>query len=175
MRVALVIYKAHSHGQDSVLHITKKSRYAVRALIGLSLRKDNGPVPLADLARSIDVPFQFLEQIFAQLRRSGIVTAKRGAKGGYMLAIDADDISVLSIIETLDGPINPAECTGESSCGRVSECSASFVWLETKKVMEDYLGRETIASLAAHGAGAASAQEDPRSGTGLSSDREATQ
>lgn len=138
-----------------MMHITKKSRYAVRALVGLALREDGAPTPLAELARSCEVPFQFLEQIFAQLRRAGIVTAKRGVKGGYLLAGDPGEISVLSVIEALDGPITPADCAAETSCSRRSKCSASTVWLQTKQVVEDHLSGVSIGQLAAGGVGSA--------------------
>jgi len=62
-------------------------------------------VPIAELARGADVPVQFLEQLFANLRRAGLLRSQRGVKGGYSFARPADQITVLEIVELLDGPL----------------------------------------------------------------------
>jgi DNA-binding IscR family transcriptional regulator len=85
-----------------VLSITSKSPYAVRALATLHRLGDAGPVPIGELARRGDLPVQFLEQLFATLR---------GVKGGYSFARPASQITVLEIVELLDGPFG-AEATG---------------------------------------------------------------
>src|SRR4051812_7305903 len=87
-----------------MLSITTKSPYAVRALTELVRLGGQGPVPLAELARRRDVPVQFLEQLFAVLRRAGLLRSQRGVKGGYAFARDPSDITVLEVVELLDGP-----------------------------------------------------------------------
>lgn len=88
-----------------MLQITSKSPYAVRALAELHRRGDAGPVPVAELARKADVPVQFLEQLFAALRRAGLLRSQRGVKGGYSLARPGHGITVLEVVELLDGPL----------------------------------------------------------------------
>jgi Rrf2 family transcriptional regulator, cysteine metabolism repressor len=88
-----------------VLSITSKSPYAVQALAELGRSDGTGPVPIGELARRRDVPVQFLEQLFAVLRRGGIVSSQRGVKGGYRFAREPSSISVLEIVELLDGPL----------------------------------------------------------------------
>ncbi|MDX6642583.1 MAG: Rrf2 family transcriptional regulator, cysteine metabolism repressor [Solirubrobacteraceae bacterium] len=85
--------------------ITTKSPYAVRALVELHRRGDSGPVPIAELARRGEIPVQFLEQLFATLRRAGLLRSQRGVKGGYSFARPAEEIPVLEIVELLDGPL----------------------------------------------------------------------
>src|SRR5271155_3520026 len=87
-----------------MISITAKSPYAVRALVELHLSGDAGPVPIGELARRGDIPVQFLEQLFATLRRSGIVRSQRGVKGGYSFARPAGDVTVLEVVELLEGP-----------------------------------------------------------------------
>jgi Rrf2 family protein len=88
-----------------MLSITTKSPYAVRALSELARMGAAGPVPIAELARRRDIPVQFLEQLFATLRRAGLLRSQRGVKGGYSFARDPAEISVLEVVELLDGPL----------------------------------------------------------------------
>jgi Rrf2 family transcriptional regulator, cysteine metabolism repressor len=88
-----------------MISITTKSPYAVDALVELHLHGDSGPVPVAELARRRQIPVQFLEQLFATLRRAGLLRSQRGVKGGYSFARPATDITVLEVVELLDGPL----------------------------------------------------------------------
>ena len=88
-----------------MLSITTKSPYALAALVELYGYGDRGPVPIAELARRRDIPVQFLEQLFATLRRAGVLRSQRGVKGGYSFARPATEITVLELVEVLDGPV----------------------------------------------------------------------
>lgn len=88
-----------------MISITSKSPYALAALVELYRHGDRAPVPLAELARRRDIPAQFLEQLFAVLRRSGLLRSQRGVKGGYSFARPANEITVLELVELLDGPL----------------------------------------------------------------------
>ena len=88
-----------------MLSITTKSPYAVKALVELARSGDAGPVPIGELARRRDIPVQFLEQLFASLRRAGVLRSQRGVKGGYSFARDPATITVLEVVELLDGPV----------------------------------------------------------------------
>ena len=94
-----------------MLSITSKSPYAVRALVELHRFGDDGPVPIAELAKRGGIPAQFLEQLFATLRRAGVLRSQRGVKGGYSFARPASEITVLEVVEHLDGPLG-AEAAG---------------------------------------------------------------
>ncbi len=88
-----------------MISITSKSPYAVVALTELGRNAPGEPVPIGELARRRDVPVQFLEQLFAVLRRAGVVNSQRGVKGGYRFARDPASVTVLEIVELLDGPL----------------------------------------------------------------------
>jgi len=88
-----------------MLSITTKSPYALSALVELHRLQAAGPVPIAELARRREIPVQFLEQLFASLRRAGILRSQRGVKGGYTLARPAAEVTVLELVEVLDGPL----------------------------------------------------------------------
>ena len=95
-----------------MLSITTKSPYAVRALTELARSGGAGPVPIGELARRRDIPVQFLEQLFAALRRAGILKSQRGVKGGYSFAREPSEVTVLEVVELLDGPFGAGAESG---------------------------------------------------------------
>lgn len=115
-----------------MISITTKSPYALRALTELGRSGDVGPVPIGELAKRRDVPVQFLEQLFAVLRRAGLLRSQRGVKGGYSFAREPASITVLEVVELLDGPI-----------GR----DAEGVFAEAAAAARDVLARTTIADV----------------------------
>ena len=88
-----------------MISITSKSPYALRALAELGRTGGDGPIPIGELARRRDIPVQFLEQLFATLRRAGVLRSQRGVKGGYLFERDPSTITVLEVVELLDGPL----------------------------------------------------------------------
>src|SRR5438874_12021258 len=102
-----------------MLSITTKSPYALKALTELGRQGGETPVPIGELARRRDIPAQFLEQLFAVLRRAGLLRSQRGVKGGYAFARPADEITVLELVELLDGPV------GRGATGVFEEAAAA--------------------------------------------------
>src|SRR3954467_13339847 len=88
-----------------MISITTKSPYALQALAELGRAGEAAPVPIGELARRRAIPVQFLEQLFATLRRAGILRSQRGVKGGYSFARPPSEITVLEVVELLDGPV----------------------------------------------------------------------
>jgi Rrf2 family protein len=129
-----------------VLAITSKSPYAVRALAELARSGNAGPVPIGEIARRREIPVQFLEGLFATLRRAGILHSQRGVKGGYSFARPADQLTVLEVVEALEGALGgDADKQGE-------------VWSDAIEAMRDRLRAVTIAEVAQREARAAGAQ-----------------
>ncbi|MDQ2622239.1 MAG: Rrf2 family transcriptional regulator [Actinomycetota bacterium] len=87
-----------------MISVTSKSRYAVVAMAELA-RSGERPLPVKELAERRDIPDQFLEQLFSTLRRSGLLTSHRGSKGGYTLSRPAEEITVLEVVQALDGKV----------------------------------------------------------------------
>lgn len=131
-----------------MISITARSKYALRALLELAARGGDAPVPIGDLAVSRQIPVQFLEQVFAALRRREILCSVRGVRGGYRFARPPDEITVLDIVEALDGPLCPLVCTSDRGCERADECGAGSVWWEAKRGLERTLRSLTIADVA---------------------------
>ncbi len=131
------------------MHISSKSRYALRALVELELRTggDAKPVRVADLAAERELPEQFLEQLFATLRRAGILHSHRGVGGGFTFARRPDQISVLDVVIALDGPLGVAACL-EGDCDLEDHCGAAAVWREASEAFEGVLSRTAVTDLA---------------------------
>jgi Rrf2 family protein len=96
--------------------LSNKGRYAVRALFDIAFYSDGGPTQVRDIAERQAIPPRFLEQIFQDLKRAGIVGSKRGPQGGYSLARAAASISVGDIVRSLEGPITLGD--GKRQLGR---------------------------------------------------------
>lgn len=116
-----------------MISISTKSPYALSALVELHHHGDRGPVPIAELARRRDIPVQFLEQLFATLRRAGVLRSQRGVKGGYSFARSAGDITVLELVELLDGPVG---------------ADANGVFADAAQAARQVLSQSTVAEIA---------------------------
>lgn len=116
-----------------MLSITTKSPYALRALTCLYRLGDAEPVPIAELARRGQIPAQFLEQLFAVLRRAGLLRSQRGVKGGYSFARSASQITVLEVVELLDGVVGQG---------------ASGIFARAAQAAREVLGAQTVADVA---------------------------
>src|SRR3954447_12055583 len=124
-----------------MIAITSKSRYAVRALVELACLgaiPGGRPVPIAELARRRDIPLQFLEQLFATLRRAGMLQSQRGVKGGYTFVKDPSELSVLEVVQLLDGEFEEEPLGGNSD-------GSQEVWMRAVTALREVLSGTTIA------------------------------
>jgi Rrf2 family protein len=115
-----------------MISITTKSPYALQALAELGRTGGDGPVPIGELARRRNIPVQFLEQLFATLRRAGVLKSQRGVKGGYTFARPPSEITVLEVVELLEGPL-----------GR----DAEGIFADAARAARDVLAASTIADV----------------------------
>jgi Rrf2 family transcriptional regulator, cysteine metabolism repressor len=131
------------------MNISSKSRYALRALVELDLRTAGAahPVRVSDLASQRELPEQFLEQLFAALRRAGVLRSHRGVGGGFTFARSPDLVTVLDVVTALDGPLSVAACT-EGDCDLEDFCGAAAVWRDAEAAFEGVLAACTVADLA---------------------------
>jgi len=134
--------------EDPHLNITAKSKYAVIGLVELAQRSNGGPVPLGEVAESRGIPAGFLEQLFATLRKGGVLCSDRGAHGGFRFDRPVDRVTVLDVVQLLDGPLGAALCTVSDDCELRPLCAAGDVWLQAKLATEEVLAGTTIQDLA---------------------------
>ena len=122
-----------------MITISSKSRYAIQALAELSrlgALPGSKPVPIAELARRRDIPLQFLEQLFSTLRRGGMLQSQRGVKGGYSFVRDPGDVTVLNVVQLLEG-----EFDAEAAA------AGSAVWPRAVQALRDVLSGTSIADV----------------------------
>ena len=132
-----------------MITISSKSRYAVQALAELARQgalPGGQPVPIAELSRRRDIPLQFLEQLFATLRRAGLLKSQRGVKGGYVFVRDPSEVSVLEIVQLLDGQFD-AEAAVAGGTNQVWSAAVEALRNVLKETsIADVLAQETQAS-----------------------------
>ncbi|MBP5287505.1 MAG: Rrf2 family transcriptional regulator [Elusimicrobiales bacterium] len=126
--------------------ISTRGRYAIRMMIDLAENQHRGFVPLKDIAERQGISKKYLEQIIPVLNRAGILSACRGAGGGYKLAKQPAEYTVADILKATEGHLAPVSCLeGESNtCPQCPECATLFIWTGLQKIEHDYLSGITL-------------------------------
>ncbi|HKJ95339.1 MAG TPA: Rrf2 family transcriptional regulator [Gammaproteobacteria bacterium] len=130
------------------MKLSTKGRYAVTAMMDLSLRQAAGPVTLADISQSQGISLSYLEQLFAKLRRHGLVSGVRGPGGGYRLARSAGAITVADIIVAVDENADVARRERGADCGGGEHCLTHDLWRELSAQIHSFLDGITLAEIA---------------------------
>lgn len=129
--------------------VSTKAQYGMRALIEIAVGGSR-PTSLKTVAERQNLSHQYLEQIFAVLRRADIVESVRGARGGYRLARRPDELTALDVVELLEGSVAPVECIDdEDACGRIGACSTEPLWRDVDAAVRAVLSGTTLADLMA--------------------------
>lgn len=127
------------------MKLTSKGRYGLKAMFELALNSGDSPVPLNIIAKKQDISEQYLEQIFSNLKKSGLITSVRGTQGGYLLAKIPEDITVGDVLEALEGPVTLSACVvDEGVCDNSDMCVTKSVWVRIKDGMEEVLNSVTL-------------------------------
>ena len=131
------------------MQITRASDYAVRVMIHLAGLPPASTVRQSELSKATDVSGHFLSKVLQQLVRSRLIRSQRGSGGGYALAVPARSVSLLDVVEAIEGPVRLNQCIAEGpSCERKSWCPAHQVWAEAQAALVTVLGSASMASLA---------------------------
>lgn len=131
------------------MQITRATDYAVRVIIYLATLPPDTRVAVPDLARGIQAPESFVSKILQQLALRGMVISHRGTGGGFQLAVEPESVSLLEVVEMVEGPLQINLCLpGETSCSRKSWCGAHPIWSEAQDALKKVLAGVSIAKLA---------------------------
>jgi Rrf2 family iron-sulfur cluster assembly transcriptional regulator len=132
------------------MQLSTKGRYAVMAMTDLAGRGGDRAVSVAEIAARQQISQAYLEQIFARLRRRGIVTSHRGPGGGYRLARPAAETTVADVVIAVDEPLRAIRCGGgKTGCMRDgARCLTHDLWEETGRHLRDYLASVSLADVA---------------------------
>ncbi|AVI61305.1 Fe-S cluster assembly transcriptional regulator IscR [Halomonas sp. M1] len=129
------------------MRLTTKGRYAVTAMLDLALNVQHGPTSLSDISQRQEISLSYLEQLFARLRRAGLVTSVRGPGGGYLLAMPAEEISVSQVIDAVNETVDATRCQGLSDCQQGDTCLTHFLWCELSGQIRSFFDDITLAQL----------------------------
>ncbi len=132
------------------MRVTYKGDYALKAILDLSVRYGNGPVTIHDMAKRMDMPIKFLEQVLLELKRAGFVESRRGKIGGYLLARPPAQIRLGEVIEFIDGPLEPIACVQKnySGCKDILRCVFRPTWQRVADAVTAIVNKVTFAQLA---------------------------
>ncbi len=131
------------------MKLTAKGRYAVTAMLDLAVHHDDGPISLADISERQGISLSYLEQLFAKLRRNGLVKSVRGPGGGYRLSRDSTEIFVAQIIDSVDENVDATRCRGRADCQHGEVCLTHELWSDLSNQIHRFLSDIDLASLIA--------------------------
>lgn len=129
------------------MKLTTKGRYAVTAMLDLALHDTGGPVALTDIAGRQGISLSYLEQLFAKLRRQGLVSSVRGPGGGYRLGAAADTISIAAVVSAVDEKVDATRCGGKKNCQGNKRCLTHDLWQDLSGKIYQFLSGITLAQL----------------------------
>ncbi len=132
------------------MKLSTKGRYAVMALADLAARRSERPVPLAEIATAQNISQDYLEQLFARLRRAGLVKSVRGPGGGYVLARDPEEVFIMDIVSAADEPLKVTRCAdgdGVIGCQNGDACITHELWSALSRQICNFLSSITLADV----------------------------
>lgn len=129
------------------MKLTTKGRYAVTAMLDLAIHDSAGPVGLADIAQRQGISLSYLEQLFARLRKRGLVRSVRGPGGGYQLGREAGNIAVSDVIWAVDEMVDATRCAGRENCQGEERCLTHDLWHDLSHQIRDFLSGIDLAEL----------------------------
>ncbi len=121
------------------MRLTTKGRYAVTAMLDLAFHSQKKPVTLTEIATRQTISLSYLEQLFARLRKSGMVIGVRGPGGGYKLSREPAEINIADIISAVDEPIDSTKCEGKGDCQDGQPCLTHDLWMGLSDQIRNYL------------------------------------
>ena len=142
----------HAEGSSSFsMRVSSKAHYGLRMMTELAKAYGHGPMSIAEVARVEHLPLAYLEQLAGQLRRGGLVQSTRGVHGGYALTRSPQEISVLAVVQVVEGEVSPVECVSSSyvsgHCAREGACASRGLWQRLKHSIELVLQETSLAEL----------------------------
>jgi len=129
------------------MRLTTKGRYAVTAMLDLTIHRDQGPITLADISQRQGISLSYLEQLFSKLRKHGLVDSARGPGGGYRLSRGANEITISEVITAVDETVDATRCKGMKNCHDSHACLTHQLWADLSDQIRDFLGSITLAQV----------------------------
>lgn len=129
------------------MRLTTKGRYAVTAMLDLAIHGQQKPVSLNDISGRQHISLSYLEQLFAKLRRSNLVSSVRGPGGGYRLAVDSANISIAQVVDAVNESMDATRCQGKGDCQEGDQCLTHHLWEDLSSQIHTFLNDISIQDL----------------------------
>ena len=126
------------------MQLTTKGRYAGTAMLDLASNESTRPVTLDMISQRQNISLSYLEQLFANLRKAKLVKSVRGPGGGYLLNVNAEEVSLTQIIEAVDENIDLRRCHGSKDCNRGKQCLSHHLWCEVSDLIRGFLSTRNL-------------------------------
>jgi len=131
------------------MKLTSKGRYAVTAMLDVTIHAVSGPVSLADISERQGISLSYLEQLFSRLRKEGLVTSVRGPGGGYRLGKCSAQIAIADVISAVNESVDATKCSGKGNCQDGEQCLTHSLWQGLSQRIEEFLQNITLSELVA--------------------------
>ena len=131
------------------MRLTTKGRYAVTAMLDLSVNGQQGPVNLNDISQRQAISLSYLEQLFSKLRKRELVSSVRGPGGGYCLGKNGSDINVAEIIDAVSESLDSTKCQGKGDCQNGEICLTHHLWEDLSGEIHNFLSNISLKDLIA--------------------------
>ena len=129
------------------MRLTTKGRYAVTAMLDLAFHSEQRTITLTDIAKRQGISLSYLEQLFARLRKAGLVTGVRGPGGGYRLSRKSSKINIADIITAVDEVVDSTKCGGKANCQNNEPCLTHHLWMGLSEQIRTYLESISLGDL----------------------------
>jgi Rrf2 family transcriptional regulator, iron-sulfur cluster assembly transcription factor len=129
------------------MRLTTKGRYAVTAMLDLTIHHDQGSITLSDISKRQGISLSYLEQLFSKLRKQGLVESARGPGGGYRLSRSAGLITVAEVISAVDEHVDATRCKGLKNCQEQDTCLTHQLWSDLSQEIRHFLDNITLAQV----------------------------
>ncbi|MDD7463915.1 MAG: Rrf2 family transcriptional regulator [Anaerococcus sp.] len=126
------------------MKLSTRGRYGLRAVYYLAENEDKGYISVSEISNKLNLPENYLEQLIRLLKKSNLVVSARGAKGGYKMSRDLDDISVGEVLRVLEGEITSSECVSSGNCNEIDGCEAYLVFAKIDDAINSAVDSITI-------------------------------
>ena len=130
------------------MKLSTRGRYGTRMMLDLAQHFDKGPVQIGDIAKRQDISVKYLEQLIIPLKKANYIKSVRGPRGGHLLAVSPEKVTVGEIVRILEGGIDLTDCVGNPDlCSRSDQCVTRKIWAEATQAMFDKLNAVTLAQM----------------------------
>jgi len=132
------------------MKMSTKGRYGLKAMLDLAVHCSEGYISLKSIAERLDISENYLEQLFARLKKNGLVKSARGSLGGYSLTLSPNEITVGAVLRALEGSLAPVDCVKEQQlicCERTENCVTRYIWEKIRNGINQVVDSITLGNL----------------------------